>query len=795
MPNPGLNNSPSVSDAVDIVRRLDDDTKIRLLSGASFWHLEAIPDAGLRRIMVCDGPHGLRQQTGHADHLGVRRATPATCFPTAATLGSSWDESLLEAVGEAIGREARALGVAVVLGPGLNLKRHPAGGRNFEYFSEDPLVSGALAAAMTRGIQSQDIGACLKHFAANNQESYRLVVDTIVDERTLRELYLTGFEIAVKRSAPWTVMCAYNLVNGAYASEHRWLLTEVLRQEWGFDGLVMTDWGATNDRAAGIAAGLDLEMPGSDGAFDAEVRSALHSGRLPRAALDAAAARVVALIRRGQASEPAPCDFDAHHRLARRAAAAGTVLLTNDGTLPLAPTRRIAVIGAFATHPRYQGAGSSQVNPTRVDTALDTLRQRLGRAVPYAPGYDVRSGETSDALLAEAVAAATAADVAVVFAGLPAVCESEGFDRRNLDLPAGHDRLIEAVAAANPRTVVVLANGGAVHLPWAGRVAAILETYLGGQAGGAAAVDVLFGDEEPGGRLAESFPHDADQLAASRNFPGQPRQVEYREGLYVGYRFHDSAAVPAHFPFGHGLSYTTFAWSDATVEGEGQDFDVSVTVTNTGSRAGAEVVQVYVHDIESTLYRPHQELRGFAKLHLEPGQSRRVTIHLDRRAWAVWDVAAHDWRVEAGGFEIRLAASSTDVRSRHRVEVASTDVVAPAAAPSHWVASDTEFAAMLGRPIPRPRPLGILDRNATLGEIEATWLGSALGQIVRWIGRREVAKEFPDADDATLAMVEASLREGPARALVAMSGGKISFRALDTVLDILNGRWTAALRR
>lgn len=779
----------------EILRRLDADTKIRLVSGSGFWHLEALPEHGLERIMVCDGPHGLRQQTGAADHLGVRRATPATCFPTAATLGSTWDEPLLEEVGAAIGREARALGVAVVLGPGLNLKRHPAGGRNFEYFSEDPLISGKLAAALTRGIQSQGVGACLKHYAANNQETYRLVVDAIIDERTLRELYLTGFEIAVKESSPWTVMCAYNLVNGTYASEHPWLLTDVLRQEWGFPGLVMTDWGATNDRAAGIAAGLDLEMPGSAGAFDDEVRVALRDGRLAATDLDAAAFRVIQLVLRGQRGGPQAVDFDAHHELARQVAAAGSVLLTNDGTLPLRRGARLAVIGAFAEHPRYQGAGSSQVSPTRLDNALDALRQRAGDPFVYLPGYDPRTGVAGEAAIAEAVAAARNADVAIVFAGLPGVYESEGFDRRGLDLPQGHTQLIEAVLTANPNTVVVLANGGAVHLPWADRAAAILETYLGGQAGGPAVVDLLFGDREPGGRLAESFPYDGSQLAADRNFPGHPRQVEYREGLYVGYRFHESAGIPARFPFGHGLSYTEFEWSDAIVEGAGDDWTVSLTVTNTGSRHGSDVVQIYVRDLEASVYRPDRELRGFAKVHLGPGAAQRVSIRLGRRAFAFWDAGAKDWRVEAGAFEVLIAASATDIRSRHRIVVASEDEVSPAAGPSAWVATDAEFAAMLGRSVPVPRSLGVLDRNATLGEIEGTALGSGLGSLVRWLGRREVRKEFPDADDATLAMVEAGLREGPARALVAMSGGKISLGALDAVLDLLNGRWLSALRR
>lgn len=771
--------------------------KLKLLSGKGFWHLHPVPELGLEAIMVTDGPHGLRQQDQSEDHLGIGHSVPSTCFPTAAALGATWDEALLGEVGEALGVEARAQGVAVVLGPGLNLKRHPAGGRNFEYFSEDPLVSGKLAAAMVRGIQSQGVGACLKHYAANNQESHRLVVDTIVDDRTLRELYLTGFEIAVKESEPWTLMCAYNLLNGTYCSEHPELLTTILRDEWGFDGLVMTDWGATNDRAAGIAAGLDLEMPGSRGAFDGEVLGAIERGELEESAVDACLARVVALSRKGQpdaaAHDPA---YESHHDLARRAAAAGTVLLSNDGILPLAPFGTVAVIGAFAEHPRYQGAGSSQVTPRRLDAALDELRGRLDPSalLRYEPGYDLRTGAASADSIDRAVRAATAADVAVVFAGLPAPFESEGFDRSSLELPEGHTRLIEAVAATNPRTVVVLSNGGVVHLPWRDRVAAILETYLGGEAGGAATVDVLLGDAEPGGRLAESFCEHVAQLPADRNFPGMPRQVQYREGLYVGYRFHDSAGVPAAFPFGHGLSYTTFEWGEVEVEVRGGGADVRVRVTNSGPRAGSEVVQVYVRDLASSVYRPDKELRGFAKVHLGAGESREVVVRLDRRAFAVWDVAAHDWLVEAGGFEVLVGASSVDIRSSVIISIESEDSLGPAAGPSGFVADDEEFLAMYGRAIPQPPPIRPFDRNSTLGELEDSFIGRQVGRLVRMVGRKRAAEEFPDADDATVQMIEAAMREGPARALVSMSGGMVKLSALDRFIDAVNGNWSGAVR-
>lgn len=780
-----------------IVAELDLATKVQLLSGAGTWSLEPVPTHGLDQIFVADGPHGLRFQGRTGDHLGLAGAAPATCFPTAATLGSTWDTELLSEVGAALGDEAAALGVSVVLGPGLNLKRHPAGGRSFEYLSEDPLLSGKLAAAMVRGIQGRGVGTSIKHFAVNNHESHRLVVDAVVDERTLRELYLTGFEIAVKESSPWTVMCAYNQVNGVYASEHRELLTTILRDEWGFDGLVMTDWGAANDRAAGIEAGLDLEMPSSDGAFDAEVLRAVADGRLSTEAVDRCAERVVALLQRGRPETAPTVDRDAHHELARRAAAAGTVLLANDGVLPLAASGRIAVVGAFAEHPRFQGAGSSQVTPTRVDRALDALRARVGGAaeVTYAPGYDPSTGEASPSEIDRAVADVLAADVAVVFAGLPAPLESEGFDRPTLDLPAGQVRLIEAVAATPTPVVVVLSNGGVVHVPWADRVEGLLECWLGGQAGGSAAVDVLVGDAEPGGRLAESIPHHVAQLPADRNFPGAPRQVEYREGLAVGYRFHDTASVPARFPFGAGGSYTSFEWSDIQLSGEGTDLTVQVQVANTGDRPGSEVVQVYVRDVESSVHRPDKELKGFAKVHLAPGERQVATVALDRRSFAVWDAAAHGWLVEAGRFEIVVARSSTDIESTLVHDVDSDDVLTPVPGPAALVATDAEFAAMLGRPIPTPPPIRPFTRNSTLEDLETTFVGQRLSELVVRMGIKRAAQEFPDPDEATVAMIRSAVREGPLRALVLLSGGVISFEVLDRALEVANGDWRTAARK
>jgi beta-glucosidase len=791
------------ADAAELVASLDLPTKVRLLSGRGFWTLESLPNSTLDGVVVTDGPHGLRAQITSADHLGLAAALPATCFPPAVTLGSSWDTAVLEEVGTAIAQEALSLGVSVVLGPGINLKRHPAGGRCFEYLSEDPLLTGKLATAMVRGIQSHGIGTSLKHFAVNNHESHRLVVDSVVDERTLRELYLRAFEIVVTEAQPWTVMCSYNKVNGTYASEHGELLTAILRDEWGFQGLVMSDWGAVNDRSAGIAAGLDLEMPGSRGANDPGVLDAVRTGRLTENAIDVCAQRVIELLQRGQSTrraagsgtpEISPEDRDAHHGVARRAAAAGTVLLSNSGVLPLQTNQHVAVIGAFATEPRYQGAGSSQVNPTKLDRALDELRARLGdvQRVTYSQGYEARDGSCSPALLDEAVAATRAADVVVLFAGLPARAESEGFDRSTLDLPKGQVELIEALAAIGTPTVVVLNNGGVVHMDWAERVDAVLECWLGGQAGGSAAVDVLLGEAEPGGRLAESIPVHVAQLPAHRNFPGDPRQVEYREGLYVGYRFHDTAGVPARFAFGHGLSYTTFDWSDISVSGQGTDLEVRVTVTNTGPRAGSDVVQVYVRDVESSVHRPDKELAGFAKVHLDQDATEEVVIRLDRRSFTVWDVAARDWLVEAGTFEIIIARSSMDPVEVTEVRIDSADVIGGTSGPGALVATDEEFAAMLGRPIPTPEPIRPFNRNSTLEEVESTRIGRILASTVVREAVKRTSEEFPDPDDATIEMIRSSVREAPARSLVLMSGGMIDFAQLDTLIDALNGQWRSA---
>jgi len=773
------------ADAERLVTGLTVDECLRLVRGKDFWNTTDL-DGRVPSVMLTDGPHGLRKQAGAADHIGLSDAVPATCFPVAAALAATWDVELVREVGEALGREARAADVAVLLGPGLNMKRHPRGGRNFEYFSEDPVLSGSLAAALVEGVQSQGVVACPKHFAANNQETMRMVVDTVVDERTLREVYLRGFEMVVERARPQAFMTAYNRINGTYCSDNSWLVRDVLRREWGFDGLVMSDWGGTNDRAAALRAGLDLEMPGNSGTFDDEVRAALADGSLDESLLRASASRVVEMALRGDAlrcGARADVDLDAHHELARRAAAEATVLLTNDGTLPLASAEGLAIVGAFAETPRYQGAGSSRVNPTR----LDSLRDVLGRDVPFVAGYDADSGECTRMQRAEAADLARAAAVVVLVVGVPARLEAETRDRPTVRLTASMEKLVLEVCEANPRTVVVLQNGGALELDWADRPAALVEAYLGGQASGLGLADVLLGRAEPGGRLAESFPVATAALPADANFPGPPRQVQYREGPWVGYRFHDAYAVAARFPFGHGLGYTTWDVRGLRVEGDGVRRTAVVTVQNTGARKGSAVVQVYVRKPDSVVPRAAKELAGFVRVHLEAGASCEVQIPLERRVFSLWDRAGR-WVVEAGDYDVMAATSSVDVRDVATIRIESDDVVTPVRATAGPVATDAEFAAMLGHDIPVPEPLRPFRRTSTMSEVAQSRVGGVLVGLMK----RQMAKMAGD-DPETLDLLEGVVAGLPVRGLAAMGDG-LTLPAIDRVLALLNGQWVEVVR-
>lgn len=644
--------------------------KASLLSGGDFWSTQSLDGVEVRPVVLTDGPHGIRRQLNGADHLGFHASEPATCFPPAVAMASSWDPLLAARVGEAVGREARARGVGVVLGPGINIKRSPLCGRNFEYFSEDPLLTGVLGTAFVRGLQAQGVGAAVKHFAANNQETERMRVSADVDERTLREIYLAAFERIVTEAAPAAVMAAYNRINGVPASENRWLLTDVLRAEWGFEGAVVSDWGGVGDRVAALVAGLDLQMPGPDDAHDAAVVAAVHRGDLDETVVDASVRRVAALAELAVEHDPDASVPAAHHELARAAAADCVVLLKNDaGVLPLADDARLAVIGEFAARPQFQGGGSSLVNATRVDTPLDALKA-LGNPVTYAPGFSTADEGDRAALHEEALHAARKAEVAVVFAGLRG--DTEGSDRTHLDLPADQVELIRAVAGVAPRTVVVLSSGGVVSLEdWHDDVDAIVAGWLLGQAGGSALADVLSGAVNPSGRLAESLPLRLADNPSYLTFPGEAGHVRYGEGVMVGYRHYESVGRAVRYPFGHGLSYTEFRTSDLSVAVEGDDtVTVRATVTNTGERAGKHVVQVYVATTAGRVRRPLRELRAFAKVELAPGESREVELALDRRAFAYWDIDVSGWTVAPGEYTVQIAENASRVLAERTVTLA-----------------------------------------------------------------------------------------------------------------------------
>ena len=666
-------------DIQKIISELTLEEKAGLCSGGDFWHTKAVERLGIPAVMVSDGPHGLRKQDLEGDHLGINDSIKAVCFPAACATAASFDRNLMRTMGEAIGDSCQHEGLAVVLGPAMNIKRSPLCGRNFEYISEDPYLAGEMAAAYIHGVQSRNVGTSVKHFAANNQEHRRMSSSSDIDERTLREIYLAAFEKAVKEEQPWTVMCSYNALNGTMVNENKWLLTDVLRNEWGFRGLVMSDWGAVSDRVRGVAAGMDLEMPASGGHNDRKIVEAVRSGRLAEAEVDRACGRVLALVDRAvsNARPETPWDKEAQHRLAERIAEECIVLLKNEEEiLPLSREDEIAFIGEFARKPRYQGGGSSHINSFRVTSALEAA---AGLKITFAEGYSVKRDEATEAQIQEAAEAARKARAAVVFAGLPDSYESEGYDRKHMRLPACQNRLIEAVAEANPNTVVVLHNGAPVEMPWEGKVRGIVEAYLAGQAGGEAVVRILFGDANPSGHLAESFPLRLQDNPSWLWFGGEGNRTEYREGIFVGYRYYDKKEMPVLFPFGHGLSYTTFVYSDLRLSApEIRDTDtlqVTVRIRNTGKRTGKAVAQLYVSDPESEAIRPVRELKGFEKVELAPGEEKEVGFTLDKRAFASWNTEIGDWYAETGDFRIEIGSSSRDIRLSETVKVLSTTVL------------------------------------------------------------------------------------------------------------------------
>ena len=778
-----------------LLKELTLEEKCALLSGAETFKTRGMPQHGIPQIWLSDGPHGLRKQAGESDHLGLNPSVPATCFPTASAVANSWDAALGEEIGAALGEEAAAQEVSVVLGPGLNMKRNPLCGRSFEYFSEDPYLAGKLAAGYIRGIQSKGVAACPKHFAVNSQETRRMASDSIVDERTLREIYLTGFEIAVKEGHPRSIMSSYNLVNGTYANENKHLLMEILRGEWGFDGAVITDWGGSNDHALGVKNGSTLEMPAPGGDSVRELLAAVESGKISESDIDARLSELLPLVFDTKAAlDAAPREFDAaaHHALARRAAEESLVLLKNEGSLlPLAAGSKVAVIGDFAKNPRYQGAGSSMVNSTQVDVLLDKLIDSELNVIGYQQGFD-RHGKPDAALQKSACELATQADTVILCMGLDEIAESEGLDRSNLRLAQNQLDLLQAVAAVNPKIVVVLYSGSVVETPWLDNCQALLYAALGGQAGAGAVADALTGKVNPCGKLAETWPLAYADVPSAADFATRRKTVEYREGLYIGYRYFTTAEKAVRFPFGYGMSYTTFAYSDMAADEQG----VSLTVTNTGSVAGTEIVQLYVAKKNSDLFRPAKELKGFARVTLAPGEKQRITIMLDDKAFRFWNVKANRWEIEGGEYELLVGASVEDIRLCEKISVHGTATVHPYEdrdldcyyKGNVLHVSDADFEKLLGHPIPNGKTK--IDRNLTLGELNHA--RSPLGWLV-WL--------------VLTILLDASYKRGkpdlnilfqynmPLRALAKMTNGAISMGMVDGIVMELQGFWILGLVR
>ena len=778
-----------------LLKELTLEEKCALLSGAETFKTRGMPQHGIPQIWLSDGPHGLRKQAGESDHLGLNPSVPATCFPTASAVANSWDTALGEEIGAALGEEAAAQEVSVLLGPGLNMKRNPLCGRSFEYFSEDPYLAGKLAAGYIRGIQSKGVAACPKHFAVNSQETRRMASDSLVDERTLREIYLTGFEIAVKEGHPRSIMSSYNLVNGTYANENKHLLMEILRDEWGFDGAVITDWGGSNDHALGVKNGSTLEMPAPGGDSVRELLAAVESGKISESDIDARLSELLPLVFDTKAAlDAAPRAFDAaaHHALARRAAAESLVLLKNEGALlPLAAGTKVAVIGDFAKNPRYQGAGSSMVNSTQVDVLLDKLIDSELNVIGYQQGFD-RHGKPDAALQKSACELAAQANAVILCMGLDEIAESEGLDRSNLRLAQNQVDLLQAVAAVNPKIVVVLYSGSVVETPWLDNCQALLYAALGGQAGAGAVADALIGKVNPCGKLAETWPLTYADVPSAADFATRRKTVAYREGLYIGYRYFTTAEKAVRFPFGYGMSYTTFAYSDMAAD----ELGVSLTVTNTGSVAGTEIVQLYVAKKNSEIFRPARELKGFARVTLAPGEKQRITLTLDDKAFRFWNVKANRWEIEGGEYELLVGASVEDIRLCEKITVHGTATVHPyedKGLDCYYTGdvlhvSDADFEKLLGHPLPKGKTK--IDRNLTLGELNHA--RSPLGWLV-WL--------------VLTALLNASYKRGkpdlnilfqynmPLRALAKMTNGAISMGMVDGIVMELQGFWIIGLVR
>ena len=773
-----------VLDVKKLVNELTLEEKASLCSGADFWHTKAIDRLNIPAAMVSDGPHGIRKQESLADHMGVAESIKAIGFPTASAMACSFDRDLLHKVGDALGEECVAEDLAVLLGPGINMKRSPICGRNFEYYSEDPVVAGELGAAFVNGVQEHGVGTSLKHFAANNQEWRRMSISAEIDERTLREIYLAAFETVVKKAQPWTIMCSYNRINGVYSCENDWLLNKVLRDEWGFEGLVMTDWGAMDERVPSLKAGLDLEMPDCHGETDKLIVKAVQSGELEESVLDTAVERILTMVdkyltaRKGidpaSMVHPLPSsvergyDVAAHHALARTTAEQSAVLLKNEDILPLQKDKKIAFIGEFAKVPRIQGGGSSHINNTWIESALDAV----GDSVSYAQGFHIDEETTDETLLQEAITLAKESDVAVIFAGLPDSFESEGFDRTHLNMPANQNELIARISEVQPNVVVVLHSGSPIAMPWLDKVAGVLQMYLAGQASGGAAVNLLFGDATPCGKLAETFPLHLEDNPSYLNFPGNREKVCYQEGVFIGYRSYDKKKMDVLFPFGYGLSYTDFTYSNmkVTVNGknatdvdvikETDEIVVSADITNTGNCDGAEIVQLYIKNPVVYEIRPEKELRDFAKVFLKAGETKTVTFTLNARAFSYYETRIHDWYAESGDYEILLASSSRDIRLQDTVSITGSKKI-PFVADYITTCEDVELFAKDG---------------------------SALDEMLRRSGFAEATDH--DGDDSmgsgTADMMKAMFTGTPLHSILSFSSEELTYEDIQDTIRKLN---------
>ena len=749
----------------ELVSQMTLEEKASLLSGDDYWHTRKVERLGVPRSMVSDGPHGLRKQDQKGDHLGINDSIKAVCFPAGCASTSSFDRELLEEQGRYLGNECQAEGLSVLLGPAMNIKRSPLCGRNFEYLSEDPYLNGEMAAALVKGVQSKNVGTSVKHFALNNQESRRMSVSVEADERTIREIYLAGFETVVKKAKPWTMMCSYNRIHGVYSAQNKWLLDDVLRGEWGFDGYVVSDWGAVDDRVADLKAGLNLEMPASGGVNDARVVEAIRKGELDEALLDRAVEEILNIVYRFEENkdETAVFDRDKDHDMARKVAEESMVLLKNEGVLPLSETDDVVLIGQYAVKPRYQGGGSSHINCSKIVSAVEAAKDMAN--VTFVQGFVDKEDVIDEDLIKEAVEAAKKAKAAVIFAGLPDSIECEGYDRKDMRMPESQNYLISEVAKVQPNTVVLLHNGSPVEMPWIDEVSAVLECYLAGQAVGEAQVNLLFGKANPSGKLAETFPLKLEDNPSYLNFPGEGDTVKYQEGVFVGYRYYDKKKMDVLFPFGHGLSYTTFAYSNLVLDKESmKDTDtltISVDVTNTGSCAGKEVVQLYVGNADTVAIRPEKELRGFEKVELAVGETKTVTFCLEKRAFAYWNTELADWHVPSGIYTIKVGASSRDIRAEKVVEMISTQKV-----PVTYHVNST-----LGDVMGNPKLADMIDE--VMKKYEFTFMPDE--------SESETSKEA-----ITPEMNLAMMRDMPIRSLCSFSNGRLTYEAMLQVVAKMN---------